>query len=199
MARNSSTDSNHFSLSPEAVEARQRLYQAIGEAICRWARVEGALCDTFWHATTASNSSSASAAFTAVLSFETQLAMVHSAVMQTFRNHNDVLEEWKCLRKIIHKLRPQRNKLAHGTVLMKTEIGSGKWRVHFLPFYFMSHPKSDEAFERLSLSDIERLSEQFSEVAHQVTVFSRMIWTGDWRPSKLREQEKKARQTHPDG
>ena len=79
----------------------------------------------------------ASAAFSAILSFEVQIAVTNSAINEKFADDTAQLDRWKVVYKALEKQRPIRNKLAHGKmiiVLNKSRTPS-KHEPRFLPFF----------------------------------------------------------------
>jgi hypothetical protein len=89
------------------------LFTAIGQALDTWAIIEAHLCSIFAVAVTAKEYAPAAAAFSAILSFEAQIDMVHAAMARTFAPASAEFIEWTALKKKLDKLRPIRNKLAH--------------------------------------------------------------------------------------
>lgn len=144
---------------------------ALGKALSRWQRIEGALSRVFWVAVTARHSESASAAFAAIHSAEVQIDMTDATVRMTYRRQKDVLERWKSLRKRLDKLRPKRNRLAHGTIGQQSVIGSGEVKTRFLPFFYLEHHHGWDGFEQWTLEDLEQHASDFTDLAKDLTEF----------------------------
>ena len=68
-------------IEPEVAE----MQLALGRAISAWAAIEGTLCSTFCIAVTATDRDAAARAFTAILSFEVQLAVTRAAMAVSYR------------------------------------------------------------------------------------------------------------------
>jgi hypothetical protein len=96
--------------------ARQRLLQAIGQAISDWALVEEALFELFFREMNCSALGPPAAAFVAADSIRTKLAMVDAMVWQSARPA-EALQDWRALKKRLDHLGPKRNRLAHRKVV----------------------------------------------------------------------------------
>lgn len=165
---------------PQADVDRHEMQRVLGEALSRWGRVEGALNFIFQRAVTAERSESASAAFGAVRGFEVQTDMTNAAMRMTFRLHSDVLDDWKVLYKQIDKLRPKRNRLAHGQVVQRTE-GEKPTETCFVPFYYGGHHLDWSAFEKFTAQQVQQLSEEFAKLSVDMFKFGMDITFGPRR------------------
>ena len=146
----------------EAEVAEMQL--ALGRAISAWAAIEGTLCSTFCIAVTATDRDAAARAFTAILSFEVQLAVTRAAMAVSYRRQPKVMEHWTEIAKRIDKLRPLRNKLAHGQIIIVA--GSGRLAsVDFLPFHHFGAGKSTDEYEHWAVGDLNKLNDAFLTVS----------------------------------
>lgn len=149
-------------------------YTAIGHALDTWAIIEAHLCSIFAAAVSAKNYEPAAAAFSAILSFEAQIDMVHAAMAASFSPESAQFTGWAAIKKKLDKLRPARNKLAHGKVVPVVMKGGGiEWR--YLPFYhFFTHKKRD-AFLHMDLDDVTSLEAEFAAMVKTLSEFGRSI------------------------
>jgi hypothetical protein len=143
--------------------AKLEMQQALGLALSRWGHIEGSLALVFMHAVTATRSESASAAFFAIRSFEVQIEVVSATVEMTFRNAPELLADWKRFKHRLEKLRPKRNKLAHGQIV-QTKTGGRPAVIRFVPFFSITHHKDLSGFEQWDVAEVQRLAEAFSEL-----------------------------------
>lgn len=168
---------------PQADAERHEMQRVLGEALSRWGRVEGALNQIFQRAVTAERSESASAAFAAIRGFEVQIDITNAAMRTTFRLHPDVLEDWKALYKRIDKLRPKRNRLAHGQVVQRTE-GEKPTETLFVPFYYGGHHLDWSAFEKFTAGQVQQFSEEFAQLSVDMFKFAFDITFGPRRRAR---------------
>ena len=107
---------------------------ALGDVLDAWSIIEAHLCSIFAVAVTATKYDAAAATFSAVRAFEVQISMTNAALEEAFSEKPEVREAWKPLHKSLNKLRPMRNKLAHGKIVPVTVVGgANEWR--YLPFF----------------------------------------------------------------
>ncbi|MDE2164581.1 MAG: hypothetical protein KGJ53_15570 [Alphaproteobacteria bacterium] len=145
----------------KALEATQNeLYVSLAKALDAWAVIEAHLCSIFAVAVTATDYSAAAAAFSAILSFEAQIDMVHASMGRRFAPNSPEYSSWKTIRKKLDKLRPARNRLAHGKVVPVVMKGGGM-EFRYLPFYhFFTHKERDE-FMHLTARDVKAIEAEF--------------------------------------
>jgi hypothetical protein len=158
----------------KAMEDRNNLLKAIAEGLDSWAIVEAHLCSIFAVAVTAKEYPAAAAAFSAIVSFDAQINMVHASMTRTFPNEGEIYLEWKALKKKLDGLRSARNKLAHGKVVPVTmKGGETSWR--YLPFFhFFTHKERDE-FIHLKTTDIEAINVDFRKIVSALSNFGKKI------------------------
>lgn len=166
--------------SPETEVEWREMQAALGRAISAWGSIEGHLSLIFERAVTARRSSAASAAFSAILSYEAQLAMTDAAMKVTFSKSAETIEQKKMLRKRIDKLRPRRNKIAHGQIVRQLK-GNEPMTIRFMPFYHVHHHRGADAFEHLSITDLNKLHDAFQELAHDLWEFAQSISWSEMR------------------
>jgi hypothetical protein len=150
------------------------LYTAIGHALDTWAIIEAHLCSIFAVAVTAKEYAPAAAAFSAILSFEAQIDMVHAALARSFAPTSAEIGSWTTIRKKLDKLRPARNRLAHGKVVPVTMRG-GEMQFRYLPFYHFFTHKEREEFAHLDLGDIQQIQKDFGEMVKTLAQFGKSI------------------------
>jgi hypothetical protein len=156
------------------LEDRNSLYIAIAQALDTWATVEAHLCSIFSVAVTAKDYNAAAAAFSAIISFEAQIDMVHAAMGRSFPPDSATGLQWKEIKKKLDKLRPARNKLAHGKVVpVVMKGGAHQWR--YLPFYhFFTHKERDE-FVHMTELDVRNINIAFNTMVHTLHEFGKSI------------------------
>jgi hypothetical protein len=154
---------------------------ALGGAISAWSGVEGNLCELFTEAVTARNRPCASAAFMAILGFETQLDVVNAAMKEAYKERPDVITVWKKLFDHTNNLRPYRNRLAHGQILRTVVLG-GPESVDFLPFHHFGTHKSQIEYDHWSVSDLNALERSFKLLRDVLCLFHRALFGDDPLP-----------------
>jgi hypothetical protein len=150
------------------------LYTAIGQALDTWAIIEAHLCSIFAVAVSAKEYAPAAAAFSAIISFEAQIDMVHAAMASSFAPTSAEFGSWSAIKKKLDKLRPTRNRLAHGKVVPVTMKG-GAMEFRYLPFYHFFTHKEREEFAHLDLSDIQQIQKDFGEMVKTLAEFGRSV------------------------
>jgi hypothetical protein len=158
--------------SPESAAELAEMQRALGAAISAWGGIEGSLSLIFQRAVGRHRNVAGSAAFSAVLSYEAQLSMTNAAVQATFARDPELLAEWKALAKRIDKLRPRRNKLAHGQIVRETIMGKRLTKTRFLPFFHMHHHHGTDAFEQWTVEQVRALRDDFKLLARDMQRFA---------------------------
>jgi hypothetical protein len=157
------------------IEAEQHaMYIAFAEALDLWAVIEGHLCSIFAVAVGAQKYEPAAAAFSAILSFEAQIDMVHAAIAQSFAADSETYKEWVAIKKKLDKARPVRNKLAHGKILL-VAIEDGGLEYRFLPFYHLYTHKEREEFVHMTTADLKTIASQFRDSIKSLYEFGKKI------------------------
>ena len=175
-------------MSADTIEDEGELERALGQAISAWAGIEGALCSIFCQATTAQNRDAAAAAFTAIMSFEVQTAVTRAAMGVTYADNKQVWEIWSELAKRLEILRPLRNKLAHGQILVTSgNHGPGTkmqtLSVDFLPFHHFGSHKNTDHYAHWSAVDIQSLCAAFVSLAKDLIALNVFLALGKPRPA----------------
>jgi hypothetical protein len=165
--------------SPEA--ERQDLYQAIGEATTAWARVEDevAALFTFFVAGNASglaglSSMAATAAFHAVINFNSRLAMTDRAADWSIFGRNR--QRWQTISNRLGRQSKKRNNIVHFSLIRSGPIPGGPFRYYLSPsLQNVTIHLSGKDPPRLSAADIRRRAESFRELAKAVSDFAILI------------------------
>jgi hypothetical protein len=160
-----------FNPSAQDEADRREMQQALGLALSRWGHIEGSLALVFQRAVTATRSDSASAAFFAIHSFEVQIAVVSATIEMTFRSAPEALNEWQRFKRRLDRLRPKRNKLAHGQVVQTKTTGK-PLLTRFVPFFCIPHHKDISAFEQWDVAEVRRLAEEFGKLGTDLFKFA---------------------------
>jgi hypothetical protein len=147
---------------PSPSEQRRKLYQAIGEATTAWAAVEDRLSVLFAYFVTGNaQSEAASAAFHAVINFNSKLAMAHRAA--EYRIYGDHLARWQTLHNRLNRQAKNRNDIVHFSLLRGGDFPFGQLE------YFLSPSLYNASLYR---SSAERPSLKAADITHRVTRFS---------------------------
>jgi hypothetical protein len=175
-------------MATETIEDEGELERALGQAISAWAGIEGALCSIFCQATTAQSRDAAAAAFTAIISFEVQIAVTRAAMDITYSGNKPVWELWSELVKRVDMVRPLRNKLAHGHILVTSgNHGPGTQMrtlsVDFLPFHHFGSHKNTDHYAHWSAADIQRLCAGFVCLSKDLIALNAFMAMGGPRPA----------------
>jgi molybdopterin converting factor small subunit len=160
------------------------LQAALGYALDTWGNVEGYLSSVFCAATNKQHQEVASAAFSAVHSFEVQLDMTNASVLQAFENDTAIKEAWKPIYKEADKLRVMRNRLAHGKIIFVSG-GKGSGDVRYLAFFHYATHKDRKDFQHFSQEDVEEVASKFSALGKTIKQFGKLIGAKD----QLRQQD----------
>jgi hypothetical protein len=78
------------------------------------------------------------------------------------------------LHKKAEKLRPIRDKLAHGKVVPMVRKG-GEIEFRYLPFYHFSSHKSKEVFDKLTATEIYEIRDRFVSLIRELAEFGKKI------------------------
>lgn len=100
---------------------RQRFFASLGEAISQWAWVEYHLFHVYVRLVRPELFKAASAAFLAVINFNSKLAMVDAAASFALTKDEDIAE-WTTLKNKLGRLAKRRNKMAHMPVYTAPQL-----------------------------------------------------------------------------
>lgn len=154
----------------------EKMYAALGEALDGWGNVEAMLSAIFCKAMGPAQLDVASAAYSAIISFEVQLAITNATMQEAYKADKKVLADWKTVYKQVDKLRPLRNKLAHGrTIIVMTSITPLKHERRYLPFFHYYTHKDWRTFDRFKIEDLENTSEKFATLVQDLHAFGKSI------------------------
>jgi hypothetical protein len=166
-------DTGHYE---HLVDYTEKMYAALGSALDTWGNVEAQLSAIFCAAISAKDDRVSAAAYSAIISFEVQMAITNAAVREAYQKDAAKLLVWKDLVKQANKLRPIRNKLAHGrTIIIQSAAHPGLHERRFLPFFQYYTYKDWRAFERLKIDDIKKMTKSFSELVSNLSTFGKSI------------------------
>lgn len=154
---------------PDFNSEDQRMRNALGGAISAWSHVEAGLCEIFCVSITARNTAAAGAAFSAILGFEAQLDMVRAALTETYKKQAPVLSAWDKLDKQIDKLRPLRNRLAHGQIVRSR--GPNFDETSFIPFHHFAVHKATIEYDHYTVADLKALERAFKLLGQALRQF----------------------------
>lgn len=111
--------------------------------------------------------------------------MTDAAMKMAFANKADILDQWKALAKRIDKLRPKRNRLAHGQIVRHTK--NFDVRMVFMPFFHVHQIHREMVdFEQLTVADLSKLFEDFMTLSNDLRRFHNHTIS----PHEMRKKER---------
>ncbi len=99
----------------------KRLHEVLGRALTTWQEVESSLFDVFFRVSSCTHENVALAIFYSPHDFSEKLKCTHNAARMAL-NNNDMLGDWKMLRKRMINASEVRNALAHFILIRDTEF-----------------------------------------------------------------------------
>ncbi|HEX3432079.1 MAG TPA: hypothetical protein VHT03_14455 [Rhizomicrobium sp.] len=154
---------------------RKEMQTALGAALDTWGNVEAQLCSIFCSAFDSKEYEIASAAFSAVLSFEVQTTIADAVLKEKFKSDKTVLNRWKPVLKKLKALRPIRNKLAHGKMVIVRNATTRRHEFRFLPFFHYYTHKDRKIFANLNILDIKAIHAEFGQLVQTLSAFGKSI------------------------
>jgi hypothetical protein len=164
---------------PTPAQERAELYQAIGEATTAWARVEDHLGTlfTYFVAGTAIHGAgalAATAAFHAVINFNSKLAMTHCAAQWAI--FGPFLKPWQTLQNKLRRKAKLRNDIVHFSLIRSGSFPGGSMRYYLSPsLQDVTVHLSGKDPPRLNVVDIRQRAQSFRQLAKELQDFAVLI------------------------
>lgn len=179
-------------MSKESKQFYSEIYEALGEALCSWSKVESTLGQIYCKSINIENGWPAIHGFWAVASFEGKLKMSEAVISSALVGHPEIADKWTSASKQLRVKSKVRNKLAHGVVYTQnwtTRKGRDREDTFFSPYGFkelatnfaslkeMTSPRYDpRPKDRLYAKNIRQISREFRslegdlwEISNQLT------------------------------
>jgi hypothetical protein len=163
---------------------RQLFFAALGQAISQWAWVEYRLFHVYVRLIRPELFKATSAAFHAVINFNSKLSMVHSAASFALTKHEDITE-WTTLKNRLGRLSKLRNAMAHMPVYTAPQLPADK-SVYLSPSildFGADHPEFGHP--RWTRKRVEETCAMFQRIAKRLEEFSDRFPLPPTRPGEF--------------